>query len=142
MVSDNTWTAQDTNAVCRQLGRNRNACRSAVCIQESLSLYNNAGIGTESSYYNYNDDLPVVVSDVQCAGTESRLIDCPYTSGGNGSLVSLWCSSMSRFNDKLLDNYFQFEILYSVKHSKSAYQLRRFQVSSVFQIIPEVKANF
>jgi hypothetical protein len=70
VVSDTAWTIEDTNAVCRQLGRN----------------------GTSSTNYDYSTDLPVVMSNVECVGTESRLIDCPYTTGGSGSPVSLRCT--------------------------------------------------
>ena len=52
---------------------------------------------TGVSPYSYYDDyrfegFPVVISNVTCEGTESRLIDCPYTTGGSGSPVSLECS--------------------------------------------------
>ncbi|CAI8015589.1 Neurotrypsin [Geodia barretti] len=64
------WTIEDTNAVCRQLGRN----------------------GTSPTDSDYTTHLPVVMSSVECVGTESRLIDCPYTTGGSGSPVSLRCT--------------------------------------------------
>ena len=35
------------------------------------------------------------MSNVVCVGTESRLIDCPYTTGGSGSPVSLECTCKS-----------------------------------------------
>ena len=35
------------------------------------------------------------MSNVMCVGTESRLIDCPYTNGGSGSPVSLRCTCKS-----------------------------------------------
>ncbi|CAI8018658.1 Neurotrypsin [Geodia barretti] len=70
VVSDTAWTIEDTNTVCRQLGRN----------------------GITSTDSDYSTDLPVVMSNVMCVGTESRLIDCPYTTGGSGSPVSLGCT--------------------------------------------------
>ena len=100
VVFDNSWSSDDTNTVCRQLGRNGKICR-CIIIQKYRIF--NAGIG-KTSYYSYNDDFPVVMSNVQCVGTESRLIDCPYTSGGRalgrGSLVSLKCSSTGRLNNQ------------------------------------------
>ena len=32
------------------------------------------------------------MSNVQCSGSESRLIDCPHSSGGSGSDALLRCS--------------------------------------------------
>ena len=33
-VSDSSWTINDTNTVCRQLGRNGKVSRAMVCMQE------------------------------------------------------------------------------------------------------------
>ena len=56
----------------------------------------NAGESAYSYYEYYEEELPVIMSNVTCGGDESRLIDCPFTSGGNGSPVSLTCSSESK----------------------------------------------
>lgn len=32
------------------------------------------------------------MSEVECVGNESRLIDCPYAQGGSGNLVTMECS--------------------------------------------------
>ena len=36
------------------------------------------------------------MSDVECEGNESRLIDCPYTLGGSGNRVTMECSYYSK----------------------------------------------
>ena len=38
---------------------------------------------------SYHETNPVHMSNVQCSGTEPRLIDCPHSSGGGGS-GGLW----------------------------------------------------
>ena len=53
--------------------------------------------GTEISLYGYYSDYlrgsaPVHMSNVQCSGNESRLIDCPHNSGGSGSDALLRCN--------------------------------------------------
>ena len=101
-VSDSFWTIDDVKTVCRQLGRNG---KIGSYTYESKVLCKNTGLGTSSYYYGYTGNLTVVMSNVQCVGTESRLIDCSYTSGGSGSPVSLECSSEGK---QLDDIYFQF----------------------------------
>jgi deleted-in-malignant-brain-tumors protein 1 len=64
-VCDDFWGTPDATVVCRQLGYSD---RGAVA--RSLSFF---GQGT---------DL-IVLDDVMCTGTESRLIDCPATSTHN-----------------------------------------------------------
>ena len=49
-------------------------------------------INLVSSYStSFRETAPVHISGVQCSGTESRLIDCSYISGGSGSGISLNC---------------------------------------------------
>ena len=49
---------------------------------------------TLSAYYSTYDreTAPVHMSNVECSGNESRLIDCPHSSGGNGSGATLRCN--------------------------------------------------
>ena len=47
---------------------------------------------TGSYFYGHDENLPVVMSNVNCLGTESRLIDCSYNIGGSGLPVSLQCT--------------------------------------------------
>ena len=47
-----------------------------------------------SAYYSIYDreTAPVHMSNVECSGNESRLIDCPHNSGGSGDGATLHCS--------------------------------------------------
>ena len=59
-VCDDFWDNTDASVVCRQAGfSDRNATA------RSFAFF---GQGTD----------PIVLDDVRCTGTESRLIDCPY----------------------------------------------------------------
>ena len=62
-------------------------------MQFANKLYRNIGgeVRLSSSYFIYGETAPVHMSNVQCSGTESRLTECPYTSGGSGSDASLYC---------------------------------------------------
>ena len=66
------------------------------CFFIIVVILTNAGVSAYSYYEYYEEELPVIMSNVTCEGDESRLIDCPFTSGGNGSPVSLTCSSESK----------------------------------------------
>ena len=59
-----------------------------------------------SRFYNYNEDLPTIVSNVNCIGTEQKLIDCPYTIGNftvtTRNLATLQCSSDCMYVPKLV----------------------------------------
>ena len=60
-VCDDFWDNTDASVVCRQAGfSDQNATA------RSFAFF---GQGTD----------PIVLDDVRCTGTESRLIDCPYT---------------------------------------------------------------
>ena len=53
-------------------------------------------IDLSSSYStSYRETVPVHMSDVQCSGTESRLIECNHNVGGSGSDTSLYCNYYS-----------------------------------------------
>ena len=44
-------------------------------------------------YSGFSDKFSVIMSNVQCVGNESALIDCLHSEGGSGSHVALRCSS-------------------------------------------------
>ena len=91
-MSDSSWTTEDARTVCRQLGRDGIKYMFLVIIN-SIFLIHNIVYSISSPYSGYNDEnLPVVMSNVNCLGTESRLIDCSYNTGGSGSPVSLRCT--------------------------------------------------
>ena len=54
-------------------------------------------IGTSIYLYGYHtsyrETTPVHMSNVQCLGTESRLTDCPHSSGVSVSGAALECHS-------------------------------------------------
>ena len=56
-VCDDSWSIQDANVVCEQLGYSR-----------ATAAYSNAYFGTGSG--------PIYLDDVTCFGTESRLDQC------------------------------------------------------------------
>ena len=61
-----------------------------MCINVPLAAGNAISLyGYYSVYYTLS--APVHMSNVQCSGSESRLVDCPYSSGGSGSDASLTC---------------------------------------------------
>ena len=76
-------------------------CLENVCFIPVYSTY--------SYYYGYDNNLPVVMSNVSCDGNESRLVDCSYSTGGSGSPVSLRCSYASK-NIKACGSYTTFVI--------------------------------
>ena len=59
------------------------------------------GVESYSSFYNYYNDLPVIMGNVTCDGTESRLTDCYYTEVTIADEyyrpVSLECTDEGRF---------------------------------------------
>ena len=64
-VCDDFWDNNDARVVCRQSGfSDQNATA------RSFAFF---GQGTD----------PIVLDDVRCTGSESRLIDCPYTATHN-----------------------------------------------------------
>lgn len=60
-VCDDFWNAPDAMVVCRQLGF------SAM-----------GAVARTFAYFGQGTD-PIVLDDVRCIGTESRLLDCPFT---------------------------------------------------------------
>ncbi len=64
-VCDDFWDNNDATVVCRQLGHSIVGARA-----HGLSFH---GQGTD----------PIVLDDVMCMGTESRLIDCPFNPNHN-----------------------------------------------------------
>ena len=68
-----------------------------IIIVHDTYYYCHMLIGTEISlvgFYNnnYRGSAPVHMGNVQCSGSESRLIDCPHSAGGRGSAARLTCN--------------------------------------------------
>ena len=70
-VCDDFWGDVDANVVCRQLGYNDTGATAF-----NLAFF---GQGTGS----------ILIDDVQCTGTESRLISCPHTPIGTHNCIHL-----------------------------------------------------
>ncbi|XP_022096135.1 uncharacterized protein LOC110982186 [Acanthaster planci] len=60
-ICDDRWDIEDANVVCRQLNFTNGAARVAVLAE-----------------FGQGED-PIFLDEVACAGTESRLVDCPST---------------------------------------------------------------
>jgi deleted-in-malignant-brain-tumors protein 1 len=85
-VCDDYWDANDAKVVCRQLGYN--APNSGIII----AMLNTHVIPTIGNYPRYTNSFnqgsgQIWLDDVQCVGTESRLIDCPARPHGHHSCV-------------------------------------------------------
>jgi hypothetical protein len=65
-VCDNSWSQVDANIVCWQLG------------------YSNSDANAYSNAYFGQGIIPILMTNVGCSGTESRLLDCSYSSSTGG----------------------------------------------------------
>ena len=64
-VCDDSWSSTDATVVCRQLG------------------YGTTGaVARTNAFFGQGTD-PIRLDDVGCAGSETRLIDCSYSSTHN-----------------------------------------------------------
>ncbi|KAF7647131.1 hypothetical protein LDENG_00177220, partial [Lucifuga dentata] len=63
-VCDDLWSTQNAAVVCRQLG------------------FQNALKATRNSEFGEGKELPILLDDVQCDGTESSLLDCKHSGVG------------------------------------------------------------
>ena len=73
-VCDDFWSAANTQVACRQLGLP--VARKTDYISPFLSSLTPAGATALTSGFT-NGVGQIWLDDVQCVGTESRLIDCP-----------------------------------------------------------------
>ena len=68
-VCDDSWGSSDASVVCRQLGFST----------AGATAFSNAAFGRSSG--------PILLDDVNCVGTESRLANCPADAIGDHNCV-------------------------------------------------------
>lgn len=79
-VCDDSWDKNDADVACRQLG------------------YTSAK-STDTGILIETRKFPYLIDDVECAGDETRLIDCVHTSRhdcGTGEHVSIECQNLGK----------------------------------------------
>ena len=74
-VCDDFWGAPDAQVACRQLGFSATGEHNKVCGYPSTSC--NAGAVALTTGFT-NGAGQIWLDNVQCVGTETRLIDCPH----------------------------------------------------------------
>ena len=99
MANDGSWTLEDGEVICHQLGYEIPSKLCSNCRIQKTHLHTGTSILLSASYFSsYRETTPVHMSNVQCSGTENRLTDCPHSSGGSGSGATLRCyDSSGRF---------------------------------------------
>lgn len=91
---NSSWTVDNAEVVCRQLGFEVPSKMCTYSMVPWLSyvvslFFEGIAISTYSYYSLRNRVIPSVhISDVQCLGNESRLIDCPHNFGGSGEYLA------------------------------------------------------
>ena len=88
-VCDAFWSSTDARVVCRQMGfsssgtniKHRNCAYYKIIILNNIILlhYNIGAVARINAYYGQGT-APILLDNVGCSGTESRLIDCTYDS--------------------------------------------------------------
>ena len=73
-ICSHQWTVQEATVICSQLGYSR----YGICIMHAVVLILNTGsIAIPNAYVN--NEWPMGIYELQCAGNESSLWDCEFT---------------------------------------------------------------
>lgn len=92
-VCDTNWNNVDAGVACYQLGYSPYG-NGAEWLKfwnfDMMWLRYNAGERIESNLFSSQSSM-LVVNNVQCSGSETRLDDCPYLSGNCNMAAALQC---------------------------------------------------
>ena len=85
-VCDDFWSSTDARVVCRQLGYSTSGrtpieqtFHDSLHVHDNHYLHNIGSVARTSAYFGQGS-VPILLDDVSCRGTETRLIDCTYSS--------------------------------------------------------------
>ena len=86
-VCDDFWGTVDAQVVCRQLGFSvaGKIILTLKCIQPLINAttFNIAGAIARPRAFFGQGTVPILLDNVACVGTESRLLSCTYSSTHN-----------------------------------------------------------
>ena len=83
MVCDDAWDIRDAQVVCRQLGFQ-------------------GGTSNGGNSFGHDVDLPILLDNVECLGTEASLAECPHNEWGDHNCrvteaIGIACTGRSTF---------------------------------------------
>ena len=86
-ICDDFWGDTDANVVCRQLGYSDTGTFNQITVEcVYISLFIAGAQGFLFAAYGQGTG-PIWLDDVQCVGTEARLVDCPSTAIGSHNCI-------------------------------------------------------
>ena len=100
-MCDNGWGTFDAQVVCKQLGFSATGMTSVSYIHHLFSFHILLGARYRLwSYYGWaNLSVPIYLDYMNCAGTETKLINCPHnnpigvTNCGYNEIAGIVCPS-------------------------------------------------